>query len=526
MAGDATTNLGALFDPVARYAPGRTAMIDGASGESTTYGGLVGRVGRVGNALGSLGVEPGERLALCYPNDRRFVAAFFGALRLGAVPVPVNVKQPVETLGTVLADAGASRLLLGPAAQMRDTVADAATTAGLAPQLLLHGGGSEFDSPFETVPFDTRVREASSTLEPAPVAPDDPAIQLYTSGSTGRPKGVVISHGGARWNTRVFRQVNLLDEDERMLIVTPMFHKVATVNMKASLAAGGSFVLMPAFDPETAIAAIEDHHVTFLTGVPAVYRGYVGAEAALATHDVSSVAVGICGGDALPTDLHDAFGAAFDAPLLENYGLSEGGPMVASTPRWGVKKRGSCGLPLPDVTVRIVDPNGTEALAPGSVGELLVTSPGMASYHDRPEVTARAFVTLDGTRFLRTGDLAQVDADGYLSIEGRVDDMFIVGGENLYPVEVETLLAAHEAVSEVVVVPVPHAVKGRAPVAFVVADGDLTGAALKQFALDRGPAYAHPRRVFFVESFPLTGTNKVDREALEHEALDRIGGSL
>lgn len=526
MAGDKTRNVGALVDPVAQYAPDRVAMIDGGGGDETTYGELAEQIARAGNALRNLGVERGDRVALCYPNVLRFVSRYLGAIRIGAVPVPVNVNLVAERLGTVFADAGASRILLGPSEEIHSSVDRAVKSAGLQPQFLIDGHSAETQHEYPAEPFIDHVRSAAQTLEPVTVSTDDPAVQLYTSGSTGRPKGVVLSHGGIQWNTRVFQQINLLDSDERLLVVTPVFHKIATVNMKAILAAGGSFVLMPAFDAETAIAAIETRAVTFLTGVPAVYRQYVDAEVALAETDVSSVSVGICGGDALTADLHEAFETAFEAPLLENYGLSEGGPMVASTPRWGVRKRGSCGLPLPEVKTEIVDLEGTDPRPVGEVGELLVSSPGVGQYYERPALTGAAFVTIDGNRFLRTGDLARRDSDGYLSIEGRVDEMFIVGGENLYPVEVEELLSHHEAVSEVTVVPVPHKVKGQAPVAFVVAEADLTESTLKDYALERGPAYAHPRRVFFVDAFPLTGTDKVDREALTRDARARVGGSL
>jgi acyl-CoA synthetase (AMP-forming)/AMP-acid ligase II len=246
---------------------------------------------------------------------------------------------------------------------------------------------------------------------------------------------------------------------------------------------------------------------------------------ALDEHDVSSVQVGGCGSDAVPERLYDEFEAAFDAKLLEGYGLTEGGPMITTTPRWGVRRPGSAGLALPGVETRIVDPETRERLPRGEAGELVVASPGVATFHDRPDLDHR-FEERDGGRFLRTGDLVRKDADGFHFVVGRTDDMFVVGGENLYPQEVEDRLGEHEAVDEVAVVPVPHELKGHAPVAVVVASRDVRETDLQEFAAERGPSFAIPRRVLFKESLPLTSTEKVDRDALEREAREAVGGTL
>jgi acyl-CoA synthetase (AMP-forming)/AMP-acid ligase II len=296
------------------------------------------------------------------------------------------------------------------------------------------------------------------------------------------------------------------------------------INIKSALLGGGSAVVMPGFDAEAVIEAIETHGVTYLTGVPAIYRLLLRSDA-LDTHDVSSVRAGGCGSDAVPERLYDDFEAAFGAPLLEGYGLTEGGPMVTTSPRWGVRRRGSAGLALPGVDTRVVDPETREQLPPDEVGELVVASPGVAEFHDRPDLDSR-FEERDGKRFLLTGDLVRKDQDGFHFVVGRTDDMFVVGGENLYPVDVEDLLERHESVADAAVVAVPHEVKGKAPVAFVVAADAVTETELQEFAAERGPRYAVPRRVLFWESLPLTSTEKVDRDALEREAREAVGGTL
>jgi acyl-CoA synthetase (AMP-forming)/AMP-acid ligase II len=210
----------------------------------------------------------------------------------------------------------------------------------------------------------------------------------------------------------------------------------------------------------------------------------------------------------------------FGCEVCETYGLTEGGANVI-TPRWGVKKLGSTGLPVPGVELRIVDPESGGDCAPGEVGELWSRSGANAlGYLKRPETTAAKF-TPEG--WLRTGDLVRADEQGYIYICGRLDDLISVGGENVYPKEVEAILMGHPAIEEACVVAAKHRLKGEAPVAWVVlAHGRNAGEEeLRRWFLERGPAYAHPRRIFFLERLPLSGTNKIDRKALQ-EAAKRL----
>ncbi|WP_232700753.1 class I adenylate-forming enzyme family protein [Halobacterium wangiae] len=515
-------NLGTLHDDRAAIAPDSTALVVPESEETVTYGELADAIARAGNAVRELGVERGDRVALCFENGPELVAVFFGAMRAGFVPVPVNVRSSVETVRHVVADSGSRVVVAGRDDNARSVAADAASECESVAVLGTYGGSEGVDG-VRTVDFEARVDEVSPTLDPVEVAFDDPALQPYSSGSTGVPKGIVLSHGGAYWNARRFAQVNLMDEQDVTLTATPLYHKNAMLNLKTTLLGGGTVVVMRSFDAAAAIAAIDAHDVTYLTGVPAIYHYLVEAEDALEVHDVSSVEVGSTGSDAVSGSLYDEFESVFGAPLTEGYGLTEGGPMITMTPRWGPKRHGSAGIPLPEVDARVVDPETGEELPPGESGELLVASPGVARYHDLPEVSAERFEERDGKRFLHTGDVMWRDEDDYHYVVGRLDDMLIVGGENIYPVTVEERLERHEAVSEAVVVPVPHRVKGEVPVAFVVPDGEVTEAELKQFAIEHGPAAAHPRHVFFVEEYPLTGTEKVARARLQARAEDRLG---
>lgn len=524
---DGAPNLGALHDDATVLHPERVALIDGESGEQVTYREVGERIARAGNALGGLGVERGDRVALFAPNELWFVYAFFGACRIGSVPLPLNIELPLDTLEYIVADSGAEVVVTSE----RPEVCDRATAVAEA----VDGVGTLAVTDEEpglapdgtaVVSFTQAVADAATVLAPAPVSDDDPAMQTYTSGSTGTPKGVVLTHGGTHWNVTTIRQVHFLDRHERAIVAGPLYHKNALVGaVKPLFQAGGSVVVMDGFDSSAVIAAIDEYDVTYLRGVPAMYKLLVADEAALAAHDVSSVEWAVSGSASLPEALITSFEEAFGAPMGEAYGLTETGGPVTLSPRWGPRKQGSSGLPLPGAELRIVDPDSGEELPGGETGEVIVASPGNGRYYGRPEVEAEAYEERDGRRFLHTDDLAYRDDQGYVYIAGRLDDMLVVGGENVYPAEVEALLQEHEAVDDVAVVGVPHAMKGEAPVAFVVAEG-VTEDDLKQFFIERGPAYAHPRRVFFEVELPLSGTGKVDRDALEADARERIGGAL
>ena len=520
--------LGTLHERATTLWPDDPAILVGETGERITYAEFDARVARAGNALAALGVGRGDRVGLFFPNEPAYLSLFFGATRLGAVPVPLNVESPTETLAYVLDDSDAGTVVASGSGDCPERAAAAAArTPGTVTLAIDDPEPSvEYEGPTES--YAATVASADDELEPREVDGDEPAFQPYTSGSTGRPKGVVVDHEGAVWNANVIRKVHYFDENERGLVAAPLYHKNAMAGaVKPLLLAGGSVVVMNGFEPDAVLAAVEEYDVTYLTGVPAMYKLLLDSDA-LPETDVSSVDWAMCGSDNVPASLHEEFRDAFDASMLESYGLTEGGPVVSASPRWGARKVGSAGLALPDVETRVVDPDTGAELPPGEPGELIVSSPGVATYHDRPEKVAEDFEYRDGRRFLHTDDVVRIDEQGYHYVVGRLDDMLIVGGENVYPSEVEELLERHDAVEDSAVVAAPHAVKGEAPVAFVVQaeDGSATAEDLKQFFIDVGPAYAHPRRVFFREDLPLTGTGKVDREQLEAAARESIDGKL
>jgi long-chain acyl-CoA synthetase len=511
-----TPNIGRLIDDAVTLTPDRPALV--AGDVSLTYRELAERAARVAAGLRGLGVRPGDVVALALGNDWRFVECVLGTARVGAVSLLVNVKLGGDTLAYI-ADHSDARVVVATEALAER--ADALRAGGAAVEHVVAVGELH-----DALPYAEVFRAADPDRRVADVSPDALALLMYTSGSTGKPKGVMLSHSNTWWQARSSARTFLLDSHDRALIMGPLYHANALwAGMLPMLHVGGGLVVLEDFDPAAALAAIDRHAVTYTSGTPSMFSLLL-AEAERGAYDGSSLEVLMCGSAPVPEELMARLVERFGCEICETYGLTEGGANVIS-PRWGIKKLGSTGLPVPDVEIKVCDPEDPASeLGPGAIGELWTRSPANAlGYLKQPDVTAARF-TPDG--WLRTGDLVRRDDEGYVFFCGRTDDMISVGGENVYPKEVETVLLEHPAVEDVAVVPAAHPVKGQAPVAWVVLrpGGEATEDELRRFSLDRGPAYAHPRRVFFVDSLPLSGTNKLDRARLERETAERLPGGL
>jgi long-chain acyl-CoA synthetase len=507
-------NVGDLPAETVRLDSGRPAVI--AGGRELRYGELDERARRVAGLLREAGVAAGETVALALGNDWRFVEVLLGTLRAGAVALLVNVKLGPETLGYI-AEHSETRVIIadGRLGPRLSAMAGAART--LRATLVTEPDGAGDD-------YERALAAATPAARSHPAGPDDLALLMYTSGSTGRPKGCMLSHSNTWWQARSTARTMLLDRADRGLVMGPLYHANALWGiLLPMLFVGGSVVILRDFDRRQVLRAIHEHRVTFTSGTPSMYALLLG-DPGLSQFDLSSISLLQCGSAPVPEELMVRIKAAFKCEVVETYGLTEAGANVL-TPRWGVKKLGSTGLPVPDVEIRIVrldDPD--RDCAPGEVGELWSRSPANAlGYLKAPELTASRF-TPDG--WVRTGDLMRRDEQGYCYFCGRIDDMISVGGENVYPKEVETILLTHPAVANAGVVSVSHAVKGEAPVAFVVLKpgAKATEEELKAHFLARGPAYAHPRRIFFLDRLPISSTNKLDRGALKRRANELLPG--
>ncbi len=501
-------NLGYLFDVALRLAPASPALFQ--DDLTLSYGELDARCNRMANALRDLGVTAGDRVALMFSNDVRFLESLFAPMRLGAVSVPLNTRMGDDMLRYVVEDAEATVLIANAAMAERAAVLAAALPT--LKHVIVDGPPREGTHAYEAL-----LAAASPALARRPTDPDEICMQPYTSGSTGKPKGVLLAHGGQVWNADILRKAMMFDDTERALIAVPLFHKNAMAGaVKPLLLAGGSLVILPGFDAREVIRAIARYKVTYLTGVPAMYKLVLAEREALARHDLSSIRFAMCGSAEVPDELLTEFRRVFKADIAEGYGLTEGGPVPITNTRWGLKKRGSCGREFPGCDVRLVDNAGRD-VATDEVGELLTRNPGLAKgYWKLPEVTASKL--RDG--WLSSGDLLRRDADGYYYFVGRKDDMMNVAGENVYPKEVEDILLRHPNLRDACVVPAPHGTKGVVPVAFVVEreKGRTSEEDVKHFFLEHGAPYAHPRRVVFLDALPLGGTGKLDRSALRARA--------
>jgi long-chain acyl-CoA synthetase len=482
--------------------PSKAAIIDCRDWQNPatlSYAALEQSAAGIARGLLARGLERGDRVAIVSANRAEFVAAYLGAMRAGLVAVPLNHKLPRATLELVLEDC-APRLVLYDAERR--------------PVLPAQMEGVEFGS------AEWRALHNPGPFTPVVPAPREPAMILYTSGSSGQPKGVVLTHEGHLWALRMRLRGGPYDH-HRLLIAAPLFHMNGLGTLKFALAAGATVVLLPQFETRRYIEAIERFRCTWLTAVPPMLAMMFREKALLEATDVSSVTAIRMGSAPVSERLRAQIKEAFpNARVLNVYGTTEAGPVVfGPDPQGQPKPDAALGWPQSGVELQLVDARDREA----DEGELWQRTPAvMLGYLNDPERTS-SVLTPDG--WYKSGDVFRRDANGCYWFVGRTDDMFVSGGENIFPSEVELVLARHPDVAQACVVPVPDEVKGTKPVAFVVprAGANLDEDAIKRFVLANAPAYQHPRRVFFVPELPLAGTNKVDRKALEEIAIKEYG---
>jgi long-chain acyl-CoA synthetase len=435
------------------------------------------------------GLHARDRVAIASTNRGEYLAAFLGAMRAGFVPVAVNVKLPSDGMRYIIENADA-KLLLADRERM-----------DLCPDI-------------PCIPIETGLFAAEDGASPFPAArpePRQPAMFLYTSGSTDKPKGVVLSHESHLWVLEKRRRA-ASTERQRVLVAAPLYHMNALSTTQAALAQGDSVVLLPFFTVEGYTDAIGRYRCTTLTAVPTMIALLLQNKDLLSGTDLSSVRNIRLGSAPVSPALYTAAREQFPGAQIANlYGTTEAGPISFGPHPHGIEApQGAIGHPHPEVQMRLQGLSGSEA----GQGMLEIKCPAlMNEYHKQPELTRMA-LTSDG--YYVTGDVFRRDRQGFYYFVGRADDMFVCGGENIYPSAVERILESHPDVEQASVVPVPDEIKWQKPVAFVVAKpgAKVTEKTLKEFALKNGPAYQHPRRIWFLNAFPLSGTNKVDKATL------------
>jgi long-chain acyl-CoA synthetase len=491
-------NLASLLTESAGRTPKAAAIRLGEA--ELSYAELDQRSARLATLLRERGVGQGDRVGVMLPNVQEFPVAYYGALRAGAIVVPMNVLLKRREIAFYLEDSGA-RLLLA----WHDFCAEARDGAGDA--------GVE---PIEVEPgsFAETLAQLEPTTEPAGTGEDDTAVILYTSGTTGKPKGAELTHANLARNADVSaRTTSEIAAGDVVLGALPLFHSFGqTVAMNASLKVGACLTLVPKFDPGEALATMQRDGVTHFYGVPTMFG-------ALLHHperegfDTSALRICITGGASMPVEVLRGFEDAFGAKVMEGYGLSETSPVACSNHPDRERKAGSIGTPIEGVEMKVVDENDEE-VPQGEVGEIVIRGHNiMKGYWQRPDATEEA---MRGGWF-HSGDMGRVDEDGYFYIVDRKKDLIIRGGYNVYPREVEEVLYEHPKIREAAVLGVPHDEWGEEiGAAIVLMEGEqLAPEEVSAYVKERIAAYKYPRLVWFLDELPKGPTGKILKREIE-----------
>lgn len=473
-----------LPDLRAAQAPDGPCIADAAASLSNAE--FYSRVLVAAGLFDEIGIRPGDVVALMLPNRTEFVVAMFAAWRLGAAVTPLNPNLTPQEAIHQLDDSGA-RLLVNTGGEAVGARVPSLPVAALY-------GGVQYGARYAAPPAD----------DPAALA-----LLIYTSGTTGLPKGVMLDHANIEAMAAMSRQAMQMTGADHCLLVLPLFHVNGIVaSILTPLSAGSRVTIRARFDIDTFFADVEALRPSYFSAVPTIYA-MLNALPAQVQPDTSSLRFGVCGAAPAPAELLASFEARYGFPLIEGYGLSEGTCASTLNPLGGVRKAGTVGLPLPGQRIAIADAGGRH-LAAGETGEVLVQGPTvMRGYLGKPDETARTIVN----GWLHTGDLGRVDADGYLSIVGRLKEMIIRGGENIYPKEIEDALSSFPAVLEAAVVGAPHATLGEIVVAYVACRPGQSAAPeqLDAHCAARLTRYKRPAAIHVLASLPKNAVGKIDK---------------
>jgi len=515
--------VGAYSERRAALSPDAVGLRDATHDAAFTYAELDRRANAAARLLSAHGVADGERVAVVSRNRPELVDVFFGACKTGGVIAPLSHRLAPPEMAALLDDVDPELLVVE--APFADDVAEALAREDCgveAPALALGTGGiagrtepdpDPVDSDLEAGDYAGALPDDDSPVESADLALSDPAMFLHTGGSTGVPKETVLTHGSVHWNSvNTVTAWGLTPEDVTPMTF-PMLHtggwNVITVPL---FHVGGEVIVAREFDPGQVLGLVDETDSTLLVAVPAVLRMMADHDD-WADADLSTLRFVKSGGGPCRERVMRAWWDR-DVELSQGYGLTECGPNNFAMPEgWDRAKADSVWIPVPHCDTRIVDDDGEE-VERGTIGELELAGPHAADrYWNNPEETERTF----GGRWVSTGDLARIDGDGYHYVEGRKKNMYVSGGENVYPAEVEDAIADHPGVEEVVVIGVPDEQWGQVGKAVVQGDNTIELDALREFLDDRLARFKHPRHLDFVDEMPMSGPSKIDREAIKAE---------
>jgi len=476
-----------VFDSAAKAHGNRTALID--EDRKWTFSELAEESDNIAAMLCEK--VAGDTVGVLLLNSPKYVTTLFGVWKAGKTPVPLNYLLPPQELAYIIKDSGMSALITSQFF--------AQAVAAVKPLFGDRGVILMADDP----------GFAPATSKAVSVSYRAPALYLYTSGTTGKPKGVVLTHENLSANVASCQRAGGFDEQDSFLCLLPFFHTYAiTGTILLPLLNGSKMVLVDRFQPLKVMKLIEDHAVSVFLAIPSMYRVLAHTEGDFRLH---SVRFPISGGEPLPVAVAEAFEKRFGVPIFEGYGQTEAAPVVSlNVP--GNRKLGTVGPALPGVEIAIWDEN-KNPVDVDVVGEIMVRGPNvMQGYYNLPEETAKTITR----EWLHTGDLGKMDAEGFVTITGRKKDLIISAGENIYPREIEEVLAQHPKVKEVAVIGVKDEVRGEVPKAFVIAREGMTTdeKELRHFCRENLAGYKVPKHIELVPDLPRTPTGKVLKRML------------
>lgn len=498
-----------LFTSTARRSPKKTALI--FEGASFTYEELDAASSKIARALRQFGINKGDRVSLYGENCPQWIIAYYGILKAGAVVNPLNLMLTADEVIYALRDCNA-RAIVGSALKIDGLVGQIESTR--VEHRISWGGGAAVGA----VSFEeclSRVAEPGSGEYSVPICSDDPSTVAYTSGTTGHPKGAQLSHRSVVLNVEMTALMHGRTSDDVMVMSLPFSHVYGNVAMQSIWARGGTAVLHRSFDAIATLRSIDRYKATLLEGVPTMYM-YMLDCPELTTFSLSSLTRCTVGGQTMPVSKMRLVEAAFGCPLIELWGMTEIGGLGATHTFNGPRKLGSIGIALPHTQLRIADPERPEKeLDREKVGELQVRGAiTMTEYLHSPSATQETLIK-DG--WLRTGDLARMDSDGFVYVVDRLKDMILTAGFNVYPAEIERVLADHPDVAMAAVGAVPDEAKGELARAYIVArqGTHLDLAEVEAHCRSRLAAYKVPRKFVVVNDLPKTSSGKIMRRALK-----------
>ncbi|WP_077617185.1 fatty acid--CoA ligase family protein [Bacillus sinesaloumensis] len=491
----------------------------------STYAELDGAVTKFASGLEKLGIKKGDHIALVLGNTPHFVIGFYGALRVGATVIPINPIYTPDEIGYIVNNGDVRAVitldLLVPLFEKMNE--HLPKVEHLIVCETPQGASSEVDvsklSIYPKMKSFTGVVGSGELSYVGPTLDDeDVAVILYTSGTTGKPKGAMLTQKNLYSNARDVAEYLKISENDRVITTLPMFHVFClTVALNAPLMNGGTMLIVPKFSPKEIFELAKEQQATVFAGVPTMYNFLLQYPEGN-PEDFRSLRLCISGGAAMPVALLKSFEQKFNVLVSEGYGLSEASPVTCFNPLDRPRKPGSIGTSIVNVENKIVNENGDEVPV-GQVGELVVRGPNvMKGYYKMPEETNATL--RDG--WLYTGDLAEMDEEGYFYIVDRKKDMIIVGGYNVYPREVEEVLYNHPEIVEAAVVGVPDPDQGEAVQCYVVKkDPGLTEESLLAYCREHLAKYKLPSKIEFIEELPKNTTGKILRRALKDLVVNK-----